>query len=382
MKLFRLALALGLIAAPALPQRHKLSYINTATEEGKLLQDIGSIEDPARKIAAMEDFIAKYPKHDGAAWVLGQLQSAQLTAGQFDKAIATGDKLLATDDADLDAAYNNLKAAEGLKDTAQTVQWAKTTSALARKTAATPKASEESEEDHKNAVESAQKTRLYAEYALSAAALRETDAARAMAAVDALYAENPKSQYLEPALPKYVYAARQANNTQAAVSLGEKAAAEGIVNEDLLLLMSDYYMNQKRDPAKVVAYTTRLADYMNTRPKPEGVSDADWQKKKSTTLGLAYWMLGTTYAADSTKQAETDKALRAALPYIQGNEQLMGPALFYLGLTNYQMAKAAKGGPRMADAVKYMQQSASIKGPFQAKAQSNVAVMKKETVAK
>jgi len=68
---------------------------------------------------------------------------------------------------------------------------------------------------------------------------------------------------------------------------------------------------------------------------------------------------------------------------IQGNDRLTGPALFYLGLVNYQMGKGVKGGsPRTADAVKFMQQSASIKGPFQAKAQSNVAVMRKESAAR
>jgi hypothetical protein len=60
----------------------------------------------------------------------------------------------------------------------------------------------------------------------------------------------------------------------------------------------------------------------------------------------------------------------------------MGPALFYLGLADYHMGKAAKGGIRMSDALKFMQQSAGIKGPFQAKAQSNVAVMKKEVAAR
>src|SRR5207237_2011669 len=116
------------------------------------------------------------------------------------------------------------------------------------------------------------KADVYTEYALSAAALSETDPAKAVAAVDALFAQNTKSQYLEAALPKYVYAIRQTNNTPAAVALGEKAAEAGVLNEDLLLIMSDYYMNQKKDPDKVIVYTSKLADFMSTRPKPQGVA--------------------------------------------------------------------------------------------------------------
>jgi tetratricopeptide (TPR) repeat protein len=383
MKLFRLLLAVGLAAVPALAERHTLAQFNPQTEEGKVLQAISTEQDGNRKLALMEEFASKYPKHEATSWVLYQMQTDALKANQFDKAIDAGEKLLAMDPLDVDAAYNNLKAAEGKKDTTAIIRWAQMTSSLARKAEGVPKGPQQSEEDHKTAVESAKNSSLYSDYALSNAALTETDSAKAMAAVDALATQNPGSQYLDAALPKYIYAARQTNNTPAAVALGEKAAATGVFNEDLLLLMADYYMNQKKDAAKTVAYSSKLVEVLGGKQKPQGVSDADWDKKRNTMLGLGYWMEGTTLSSVPDKHAEADKALRASLPLIQGNDQLMGPALFYLGLVNYQMGKGVKGGsPRTADAVKFMQQSASIKGPFQAKAQSNVAVMRKESAAR
>jgi hypothetical protein len=147
--------------------------------------------------------------------------------------------------------------------------------------------------------------------------------------------------------------------------------------------MADYHINQppaKRDNEKVILYSNKLVELMTSKPKPEGVSDADWEKRKNTMIGVGHWMAGTTYGSQS-KFAQADKSLRAALPYIQGNDQLMAGALFHLGLANYQMGKG-KNAQQMGEAMKFMQQCASIKGPFQAQAAKNVAVMRKETGGK
>ena len=113
------------------------------------------------------------------------------------------------------------------------------------------------------------------------------------------------------------------------------------------------------------------------RPKPEGVSDADWEKKKTVTTGLAYWMSGTTLSGNN-KFAEADKRLRSALPLVKDNEQLYGSALFHLGLANYKMAQASKNKAQIADAVKFSKQAAAVKGPLAAQAAKNLKVMQQE----
>ena len=55
--------------------------------------------------------------------------------------------------------------------------------------------------------------------------------------------------------------------------------------------------------------------------------------------------------------------------------------LFHLGLANYQMGKG-KNAQQIAEAMKFMQQCAAMKSPFQAQAAKNVAVMRKETGGK
>ncbi len=365
------------IAAPPLAaQRHQLADINAAAEDGKLLQAIGTEADEARKEQLMEQFTAAHPLHESGGWVWYQLQQSYLKAGKFDKTIEAGEKLLAIDPLDYEAAYANLKAAEGKKDSEGVLKWAVTTSDAARQEVRRPKRSGETDDDFKRAVDFAKQIDVYAEYSLSATALTETDAAKSIRLIDALEQRNPQSQYFASTLPKYAWAARHANQLPNAVALGERAWSRGVFDEDLLLTMADYHMQQKKDPEKVILYSEKIVEVLAAKPKLEGVADADWEKKKTSTLGLAHWMAGITLAGQN-KQPETDKALRAALPYIKGNDQLSGPALFYLGLANYQMGKG-KSAPQLADAVNFMQQSAAIKGAFQAKAQSNLAVMRKE----
>src|SRR5437764_12447626 len=81
-------------------QRHKL-VVNSNTDEGKLLEQIEQQTDDSKKQALMEEFIAKYPKHEGAAWVYGQLQPIYTKQNQFDKALEAGDKALALAPEDL-----------------------------------------------------------------------------------------------------------------------------------------------------------------------------------------------------------------------------------------------------------------------------------------
>src|SRR5688500_4950029 len=98
--------ALALTGA-ASAQRHKLESINAETPEGKDLQAIGLEQDPPKKLALMEKFAAEHGKHEAAGWVLSQMQLAYTKAGNHDKTIEAGEKLLALDKTDIEAAYAN-----------------------------------------------------------------------------------------------------------------------------------------------------------------------------------------------------------------------------------------------------------------------------------
>jgi tetratricopeptide (TPR) repeat protein len=196
-----------------------------------------------------------------------------------------------------------------------------------------------------------------------------------MKLAEALEQRNPNSQYIALAMAKYSVAARQANALPRAIAYGERAYARGQFSEEMLLVMADHALQQKQ-PDKAVQYSQKVLEVMG-RPKPEGVPDAEWERKKSATTGLAYWMAGTTLSGQS-KFAEADKMLRQALPLVKDNEQLYGPALFHLGLANYKMAQASKNKAQIADAVAFSRQAAAAKGPLAAQAAKNLKVMQQE----
>jgi hypothetical protein len=357
-------------------QRHKLESINAETPEGKVLQSIGIESDPAKKLGLMEQFAAEHGKHEAAGWVLSQMQLAYTKAGNHEKTIETGEKLLAIDNTDIEAAYANLKAAEAKKDADAIVKWSGVTADIASKVPSLPKRADQSDEEHKHAIDFASQVVKYTEYSVYAAALQETDPAKMIKLADTLEQRNPKSEYITQLMPKYAMAARQANTIPNAVAFGERTLERGQTHEDLLLLMTDNAMQQK-NADKTIAYANKLIELMGSKPKPEGVADADWDKKKTTTLGLANWMAGMA-AAGQNRLPQADKSLRAALPYIKENEQLLAPALFQLGLANYQMGRG-KNRQQLSDAVSFLKQCAAIKSNYQAQAQKNVTVILKET---
>src|SRR5215467_5632291 len=111
------------LALPIFGQRHKPPDVDTEKPEGKLLQEIGQENDVAKKTALMEQFVQQHPKGDATTWVLEQLQTAYIKAGDPDKILSAGDRLLAADPDDTEGALQNLKAAEAKKDAALIKKW-------------------------------------------------------------------------------------------------------------------------------------------------------------------------------------------------------------------------------------------------------------------
>ena len=284
--------------------------------------------------------------------------------------------------ADVESAYNKLKEAEGRKDPDGILEWAQKTSAAARVVTGQPKPAGGDElEAWKHDTDYASQVDTYTEYALQAAvATGIAPPDKTIALTEALEAQNPKSQYLGLIYAQYLGALQKTGQTAKLLSVSEKRLPADPANEELLLILADGYRSQK-NAAKSTDYATRLVEVMKSKAKPATVSDADWDKSKNTILAQGYWIAGINQGgANSYKEA--DKNLRSALPLIQGQNELLGPALFYLGIANYNMAKPTKDKKLAADAVKFSDQCAAIKGPFQDPAKKNALSIRREFLIK
>ena len=214
------------------------------------------------------------------------------------------------------------------------------------------------------------------EYEVYTASLRQTDPAKRVQMMDALMQLNPKSKYGVTLDEAYFLAYRQLGANDKAVAVAEKAAAANTANEDMLLHLANYAF-EKKDGDKVVGYTDNLIAKLKDKPAPQGVNPEDWEKKKKTSLGAGYLMKGIIYA-NANKPKETDETLREGLPFLEGNEQLLAPALFQLGFANSKLGTAGKvpDRKRLAESVGFFTRCAAINNPEQAVAATNAKAIR------
>lgn len=372
---FLIVVGFVLAALPGAQAAKRHLTVNTETPEGAKLKVLTDEVDPAKKLALMEQFASEHPKNDSTTWVLGEMQTAYLTNGQFDKAMAAGEKVLAEDADDVAIAHNGLKAAEGKKDPALIKKWAMALSAAAKRAAAAPKPADADEAAAWTAdVAYAKQNDAYSEYALYLAALQSTNPAIRIDLGEALEQQNPASQYAGMLRPYLANAYQQSGNAAKALETAESALRTDPANDDMLLFAASKYYDAK-NPAKWIPYAKKLAETLPAKPAPQGMDEAAWNQNKGLKLGLANWMLGVT-ASNEQRWADADTYLRAALPNVQSDKALTAETLFHLALANYRLGDPKKDRKRIDDALKYNTQCAAIAGPLQAQARKNIAAIK------
>jgi len=223
-------------------------------------------------------------------------------------------------------------------------------------------------EDPADVIEFAKGADEYSEYALSIAAVQASDPQATIDFSDMLLAQNAKSKHVDTVAAAYLAALTKQSAAKATAG-AQKILAGRPENEDAL-----YYAASGANPG---AYASRLVAVMSKKAKPEGVSDADWAKKKESYLGVGYFYGGAAACARQS-WAECDRDLKAAEPLVKGSPQMLGNTYFYLGLANYQLGKLTQDRTKLQAGLKYSQQSAALPGPMQAQANNNVAAMQKE----
>ncbi len=277
---------------------------------------------------------------------------------------------------DLEAVLERLKQAQSQNDAAQVKKLAVELHELVSEATSTPAPqSADEKEAWTNHVDIARSADTFGEYALYATAIRSQPATMVdlLATLEEL---NPKSKYLEQAYGPYLAALSRTGGSAKVIPIAEKALANFPENEDLLLVLSDNAMTRNQSD-RALGYANRLTAALIRHGRPEGVSAADWERKRSLALAHCYWTAGVVYAGKG-QYVNADKNLRAALPLIQGNEAMLGPALFHLGVANYQIGKMTVNKGRILDGARFSEQSAAIESPYADQARHNALVMKAE----
>ena len=281
---------------------------------------------------------------------------------------------------ELDDAYKQLKDAQTAKNPDAVKKWAVETAKLAKAESTGPKLDSFSDEDWPKRVVYAKDLGTLSEYALATTAAQPGLAPeKAVELMDALLAVNPKSTYIGAGAGAYLAALRKLGGADKEIEGANKILAESPNEEYALMTLADNLISKNRAD-QAYTYATRLVTVMKSKAKPEGYSDEDWNRVKSTLLSRGYYDAGV---AGCVRQIwkECDTNLRAALPMIGREPALSGPAYFYLGVANYQLSKITLDRTKLQEALKFSQQSAAISGPMQGQAQQNVTGMQNELKA-
>ena len=349
---------LALFVLPLLAQRQNFT-INVGTPEGQQLQAIGQETDDAKKVALMEDFLSKYPKHEGAPWVAGQLEQTYLQQKQFDKALDAADKAYTGGPNEVDLCYNAIKAAEGKGDAEQVRKWAERAAETAQKvTGKTP-----ANDDEKADLEHAKEVATYAEYAVYAAASKSREPKEIAGLGEALEKINPKSQYMWLITPRYLASLGGRGCTEAT-----KLASADSKNAEALLFAADCDWRGNR-AAAVTTNANRAREALSSRPKVEGGNEA-------ARMGEVDFFLGVGDAMQQ-RWGPAIKSLKASLPSLKGGIY-EATALFDLGLANYQFGKSIGDKGQIREGLRYFQECAAMKSNMQDQAARNVVAIKKE----
>ena len=283
-------------------------------------------------------------------------------------AVAAADKL--------DDAFQQLKDAVAKKEAAQVKKLAAELAPLVKEALTAPApAGEEEKQAWTEHVSYAKGIAEYSEYALYATALQAPPAAM-VDLIGLLEQQNPCSKYLDAVYGPYLLALNQTGAAARVPAIAEKALEMFPENEDLLLVVMESSLTRKQAD-RALAFANRLTAVLSKHPKPETFSVADWERKRNAGLGRGYWVAGVIYG-EKGNYAAADKKLRAALPLIKGNDAMMGPALFHLGMANYQLGKMTLNKALVLEAAKFSEQSALIESVYADQARHNAIVMKAE----
>jgi tetratricopeptide (TPR) repeat protein len=363
-KLQMTLLILVAVQSLMIAQRPKPVY-DPETREGLLIEHIQQETDPMDKLHFMEQFSVQYPENPAIAWVYDQLQPAYMKERAWDDAMRIGEKRIALEPENLEAAKLSLKAAESKGNHDDILKWADCSWRVASEVAA---------KGGRNAAD-AEKTQLYAEFDLYTMAQQTEDPATKLRLFQQLEEKHPKSPYVENIPAECFDLYKRLNQMDKALALADKTLAADPDNIDILLDVSEYHFGRQESYEKIIQTSVHMIEVLEKKQRPEHLSQEDWDKKKAHILGTAYYMGGIASGATGL-WSRSDQMLRAALPMIEADERQAVSALYTLGMANYHMADSSPA--RARDALAYWRRCASIKSSYQAQAMKNVESIRSE----
>jgi tetratricopeptide (TPR) repeat protein len=321
------------------------------------------------KLTLLTRLLNDYQKAGLVNWAYDQI--AETTEpDQVECTLALGEKLMALDPKNIEIANRSLKLAEMKQDAALIQNWAEINARVADSILSSP----ETGETGKKRLEIARSMVTYIENLAYSEVLRTEDPAQKLARIEKFLERYKNSSYRTVLDDLYLEAANVSGGTQKALAAARKILEWDDRNVVALMVVAENYLRSGKEPGLLKESAEKILALVDRQPKPEGLTAPQWSKKKAVLVGRAHWMIGRA-SMQEDKYRDADNSLRAALPYLKGDNQMTSDALFYLAWANYQMRN-------FSDAMRFSTECTRIDGPYRAQAAKNLEVFRAETASK
>lgn len=361
-RVLRLLLAIIAVSFSAWAQNTPI-VIPAGTPEDKDLAAITAEGDAAKRIAAYEQFMAKYADNRAAvAYAEWQLSQQYLAAGNTAKAMDYGSKALAAFPSNLDIIMSQASIAQAMKDNGKIVDYAVQGAGVYDSIAKQPKPADISDSEWASRIAgdqtSAQSDYDFLESAAYNAIASEQDANKRMIEIEKFTPAFPKSKFEGQVSQLALYSLQQLNQPQRLIAYGEKSLAANPKSLPTLLMMANAYAADPKDAGKTITYANKILTLVG--PNPE---NAD--KEKKSYAGLAHTMLGRA-ELNQEKLIPAVSDLKSAVSLLQDDAADQQQALYFLG---YAYAKQN----HKSDAIAALQKASTIDGPYAGPAKEMMA---------
>ena len=352
----RLCLVTLLLCATLRAQVDKIT-IPAGTPEDQAIQAISTETDAQKKNALFEDFVQKFSSNPMAvAYGNWQLAQNYLAAGDTAKALAYGDKALASVPHNLDILVFQTQIATQMKDNAKVIDYAVRGGQAYQALAKQPKPAGMSDEDFAARVQSDQAgckaSYEYLETSAFNAITTEQDPKQRMSFIEGYAPAFPGSRFDEQVSQFAIYSLQQLNDTARLTAYGEKTLANNPNSIPTLLLLSSAYVEDARiaNANKAITYARKALELA----KPDA-PDADHSRKLAG--GVAHSTLGYALLRQDKTQAAIVE-LKAGSTLLKDDPVAYSTVLYRLGFAYAKLN-------RLTEARDVLSQAVEIQGPFQ-----------------
>ncbi len=336
--------------------------IAVGTPEDRALSSIADEQDAQKKLAMYEDFVQKFASNSAAvAYGNWQLSQSYQAAGDSQKALAYGDKALASSPRNMDILVTQAGIAQQLKDSGKVMDYSvrggEIYKSISQQTQ--PEGGNQQEfaariEEEKNAAKGSYE---FLEAAAFKAIADESDAGKRMADIERFNPAFPDSRFQEPITSYAMMSLSELNDTPRLISYAEKTLAGNPNNLPALLLLAGVYVDDPKPGsiAKAVSYAQKAIEVAKA-----DAPDADRTRKVSA--GAAHSTLGYALMKQD-KTAAAIPELKSASALLKGqDDQQFEIAMYRLGFAYAKLNK-------VSDARDVLNEIVKMPGPVQQPAQ-------------